>query len=431
VSEARPPEDSPEPASHGEPLRALLALGIALSVLVLALTVATGLVAYHYFSRSAASRRSEQRVESRAAEDWDGWRGRPAPPLELRTLDGHTLDLATLRGRHVLLDFWATWCRPCVESIPDLNRLAREWRQELVVVGITDEDPEHVRGFVKTHTIEYPIVAGLEHHALPEPFRQVRSFPTLVFVRPDGTIGSVLVGGHRYDCLESRIWLARAAESWARGERAEARRLAGITLEVHIEDSLERELAEIFGSDPEYAQLHQRVKGRVEGLVGYYERTYHREFGRDRATVVWVIWSLGAERKDRDAVPLLARYLKESALEEARWRAADSLWLIGDRRAVPDLLAALEDPSLKVAGFAASALGDLGDASAVEPLLALFQRLPDNREEAKARVADALGKLGDPRALPLLSASLERIREPGYLRWAEPAVRRLQPSAAR
>lgn len=59
-------------------------------------------------------------------------------------------------------------------------------------------------------------------------------------------------------------------------------------------------------------------------------------------------------------------------------------------------------------------------------ILELFESLDDNREEAKARTADALGKLGDPRAIAPLTASLERIRDPEYVRWAEPALQRLR-----
>jgi HEAT repeat protein len=129
--------------------------------------------------------------------------------------------------------------------------------------------------------------------------------------------------------------------------------------------------------------------------------------------------------KDRGAVPMLEDYLAHSTIEEVRARTADALWLIGDRSSVPALLAALGDPSLKVKGFAASGLGDLGDASAVDPLLALFATLADNKEETKARIADALGKLGDRRAAPAIKASLDSIRDPAYVRWARPALDRL------
>ncbi|PYQ46545.1 MAG: hypothetical protein DMF78_26175 [Acidobacteria bacterium] len=63
--------------------------------------------------------------------------------------------------------------------------------------------------------------------------------------------------------------------------------------------------------------------------------------------------------------------------------------------------------------------------SAVDPLLALFATLPDNKEETKAHIADALGKLGDRRAAPAIKASLDVIRDPAYVRWARPALDRL------
>jgi HEAT repeat protein len=90
------------------------------------------------------------------------------------------------------------------------------------------------------------------------------------------------------------------------------------------------------------------------------------------------------------------------------------------------MIEALEDPSLKVRGFAASGLGDLKDRAAVDPLLSLFAQLQDNREETKARIADALGKLGDPRAIQPIEESLRSLREPAYVRWAQPALDRLR-----
>jgi hypothetical protein len=138
-----------------------------------------------------------------------------------------------------------------------------------------------------------------------------------------------------------------------------------------------------------------------------------------------------ADKHDSGAVPLLATVLKRGLTDQERAHAGDALWILGDASAVPHLVEALRDRSPLVAGFAASGLGDLADASAVPPLLALFARLPDNREQAKARVADALGKLGDPSALGPLSASVATLTDPGYLQWALPAVQRLKSGARR
>jgi len=215
-----------------------------------------------------------------------------------------------------------------------------------------------------------------------------------------------------------------AEERLAAGSEEEALRHAAEALEIDL--SAAGPLADVFGEDPEFASLRERATSRIDGLLAHYERRWGRHLARDEASALWAIWSLGTEHRDAEAVPFLVRFLTESPSEEARWRAADALWLIGDRSAAPQLVVALEDPSLKVRGFAASALGDLGDRDAVPAILAMFESLEDNREEAKARAADALGKLGDPRGIAPLADSLERIRDPEYVRWAEPALRRLR-----
>ncbi|HVR44767.1 MAG TPA: redoxin family protein [Thermoanaerobaculia bacterium] len=72
---------------------------------------------------------------------------RSAPELQFASLDGAPVDLATLRGRVVLVDFWATWCRPCLAALPRLAELQRELGERgLAVVGASiDEDPAKVR----------------------------------------------------------------------------------------------------------------------------------------------------------------------------------------------------------------------------------------------------------------------------------------------
>jgi peroxiredoxin len=88
--------------------------------------------------------------------------GRPAPTFTLRDLSGRTLDLATYRGRVVLLDFWATWCVSCREGIPKFIALQRKYGDRgLAVVGISMDDAEApVRTFSQELGINYPIAMG-------------------------------------------------------------------------------------------------------------------------------------------------------------------------------------------------------------------------------------------------------------------------------
>jgi len=85
--------------------------------------------------------------------------GDRAPSFDLRTHGGDGLALSDYTGKWVLLNFWATYCKPCVDEMPSLNRLHKELKdQGLVVVGISiDEDPETYSQFVARVGIEFPV----------------------------------------------------------------------------------------------------------------------------------------------------------------------------------------------------------------------------------------------------------------------------------
>jgi peroxiredoxin len=77
----------------------------------------------------------------------------------LTGLDGQKWTLRNLRGKVVLVNFWATWCPPCRKEMPDLNALYRKFKdQGFVVLAISDEKAETVRSFIEKHKVEYPIL---------------------------------------------------------------------------------------------------------------------------------------------------------------------------------------------------------------------------------------------------------------------------------
>ena len=84
--------------------------------------------------------------------------GQPAPDVRLTALDGSVVELAGLRGRPVIINFWASWCPPCREEAPLLRRVQEEYRDRgLVVLGVVFEDSaENARTFMRQYDQRYP-----------------------------------------------------------------------------------------------------------------------------------------------------------------------------------------------------------------------------------------------------------------------------------
>lgn len=87
-------------------------------------------------------------------------RGDPMPPVSLPDLQGSTQDLGTLyAGRPLLINVWASWCGPCIEEMPELNRYAQAQGPEGVqVIGLALDTPENIRWFLDRVPVSYPIV---------------------------------------------------------------------------------------------------------------------------------------------------------------------------------------------------------------------------------------------------------------------------------
>jgi cytochrome c biogenesis protein CcmG/thiol:disulfide interchange protein DsbE len=117
-----------------------------------------------------------------------------APDFSVKTLDGQQITLSQLRGQVVLLDFWATWCSPCRESMPHLVDLYNTYRaQGLEVIGLSEDkgDVETVRHFVKSLDIPYPIAICPDE--VSRSFR-VSALPTAFLIDRNGKIQQKILG---------------------------------------------------------------------------------------------------------------------------------------------------------------------------------------------------------------------------------------------
>ena len=133
--------------------------------------------------------------------------GTPAPALRLQALDGGRVDLAALRGRPVVVNFWATWCEPCVREFPLLRQAAASHRPDrLAVVGVLVNDrPAAARAFVRRHHATWPV--GIDPDATTAGRWGAVGLPHTWFIRPDGTLASHQLGELTQAALDRQLAL--------------------------------------------------------------------------------------------------------------------------------------------------------------------------------------------------------------------------------
>lgn len=127
------------------------------------------------------------------------------PALKVETLDGATFDLAAHRGQWVVVNYWATWCSPCLKEMPELSALDA-MREHVTVIGLAYEDntPEAMRAFLEQHPVVYP-VALVDVYNPPADFDTPRGLPLTYLIAPDGRIARKYTGPVSARMLEEGI----------------------------------------------------------------------------------------------------------------------------------------------------------------------------------------------------------------------------------
>ncbi|MDP2932262.1 MAG: TlpA disulfide reductase family protein [Chloroflexota bacterium] len=117
-----------------------------------------------------------------------------APDFKLADLNGNTVALSDLRGKPVLLNFWATWCPPCREEVPLIEEINQEWTSKgLVVLTVSlDDSADTVKDFVQNYGLTFTVLHDREQRVAQT--YGIQGIPTTLFIDKDGNIRARTVG---------------------------------------------------------------------------------------------------------------------------------------------------------------------------------------------------------------------------------------------
>ena len=134
--------------------------------------------------------------------------GEPRPPFTVGSATGEQVSAGDFDGRVLLVNFWATWCAPCVEEMPMLDEVHRAYADEgLAIVGVALDDVARARAFADELGISYPVLLGAtDVMALSRAYGNLSGqLPYTVLVGRDGRVAWTLLGALERDELERRI----------------------------------------------------------------------------------------------------------------------------------------------------------------------------------------------------------------------------------
>lgn len=114
---------------------------------------------------------------------------KPATDFTLPSLDGRKVTLSSFKGKVVLLNFWATWCGPCKAEIPGFVELQEQYKDDLVIIGLSVDDPaDKAKAFADQYKVNYPVVLGLGRDDIQDAYGPIYGIPASFLISRDGKV---------------------------------------------------------------------------------------------------------------------------------------------------------------------------------------------------------------------------------------------------
>jgi len=158
--------------------------------------------------------RCDSRSEPSSDQQRTGASALSLPEFSLETLDGKRITAASLRGRVVLVNFWATWCPPCVEEVPYFQNQYEKWKDRgLVILGIAEKQASgqgnrsDVRSFAEKHGVTYPLAMSNKtiRRTFWTHFGYRRKLPTSFLINRRGKLVQTFVGAVSPEQLQASV----------------------------------------------------------------------------------------------------------------------------------------------------------------------------------------------------------------------------------
>ena len=117
------------------------------------------------------------------------------PGLKVTTLEGKTFDLSQQGGKWVIVNYWATWCSPCLKELPDISAYVSGHADHVAAIGLAFEDTERedIEKYLKAHPISFP-VAQVDVMDPPKDFDTPKGLPNTYIIAPDGRVAKAFTG---------------------------------------------------------------------------------------------------------------------------------------------------------------------------------------------------------------------------------------------